>query len=197
MGRPPMKRDAIERSALELFVEKGVDAASIRDIANRASVTEGALYRHHRSKDDLVRALFQCHYESHDEQIREIEERNCSFSETIRDLVETFYTCHDEDPYVFAFIIVVRHRLLDEVRANGRNPVDRIERIVRQAIEAGEIPDQDAALSTQLIVGMLSQTVFAHRQGQLEGPLRQHAARVAECCLAITNAQDLDLATAD
>ena len=48
-GRRPRVRDArpkIERAALELFVNVGVDAATTREIAESAQVSEGALYRH-------------------------------------------------------------------------------------------------------------------------------------------------------
>ena len=47
-------RKRIEAAALLLFVEKGVAETSIRDIAHSAGVAEGALYRHHAGKDDLV-----------------------------------------------------------------------------------------------------------------------------------------------
>ena len=48
----------IERAALEVFVREGVDAATTRAIATEAGVSEGALYRHYRSKDELAASLF-------------------------------------------------------------------------------------------------------------------------------------------
>jgi AcrR family transcriptional regulator len=48
----------IERAALEVFVREGVDAATTRAIAAQAGVSEGALYRHFRSKDELATSLF-------------------------------------------------------------------------------------------------------------------------------------------
>ena len=44
----------IERAALEVFVRDGVDAATTKAIAAQAGVSEGAIYRHWRSKDELA-----------------------------------------------------------------------------------------------------------------------------------------------
>jgi AcrR family transcriptional regulator len=53
----PRTRDRILDVALELFTEKGYDATSMREIAERLGITKPALYYHFDSKDDIVRAL--------------------------------------------------------------------------------------------------------------------------------------------
>ncbi|MCZ2816305.1 TetR/AcrR family transcriptional regulator [Modestobacter sp. VKM Ac-2984] len=57
--RTPERRQAILRAARDSFVEHGVDAASLRDIAARAGMTHAGLLHHYRSKDELVVALLQ------------------------------------------------------------------------------------------------------------------------------------------
>jgi AcrR family transcriptional regulator len=49
----PGRRGQILLAALEVFQEKGFEAGTMRDIARRVGVTEGALYRHFDSKEDL------------------------------------------------------------------------------------------------------------------------------------------------
>ena len=51
-------RPKIEKAALELFIRDGIDAATTRGIADTAGVSEGALYRHYKGKDELALALF-------------------------------------------------------------------------------------------------------------------------------------------
>ena len=51
-------RYRIERAALEHFVKQGVPATSIRDIADTAGVSSGAMYNHFESKDQLAWHLF-------------------------------------------------------------------------------------------------------------------------------------------
>jgi AcrR family transcriptional regulator len=48
----------ILNSALELFRERGFDAATMRDIANRAKVATGAAYYYFPSKDAIVLAFY-------------------------------------------------------------------------------------------------------------------------------------------
>ncbi|MCC6546883.1 TetR/AcrR family transcriptional regulator [Candidatus Sumerlaeota bacterium] len=185
MGRPPLKKKSIERSALELFVEKGVDGTSIRDIATRAGVTEGALYRHHKGKEELVRALFLEHFTRFAALIAATQAPQKSFAEVITKLVEVFFTLHDEDPPVFEFIMVARHRVLDEVRADEKNPVELIYRLVKEAIKRGEIPDQNPDLLTELMIGMVLQATVGVRYERLKPPLTKHAKAVAKACLAV------------
>ena len=55
-------QDRIERAAIALFVEKGVAETTVRDIAQAVEMSEGALYRHFVSKEQLVWLLFERHY---------------------------------------------------------------------------------------------------------------------------------------
>ena len=47
-------REALVRSAAELFVEEGYGAVSVRDLARRTHLTSGAIYGHFRNKADLL-----------------------------------------------------------------------------------------------------------------------------------------------
>jgi AcrR family transcriptional regulator len=61
--RPKEKtRELIARAALRLFVEKGIDGTTIRDIADAAGIAEGTLYRHYSGKDALAWDLFSQNY---------------------------------------------------------------------------------------------------------------------------------------
>ncbi len=48
------KRNAILASATRLFAERGYDASPVAEIARRAGVSEGAIFRHFRSKEELL-----------------------------------------------------------------------------------------------------------------------------------------------
>ncbi len=53
----PNTRERILDAALDLFIEKGFDGTSLREIAERLGVTKAALYYHFESKDDILLAL--------------------------------------------------------------------------------------------------------------------------------------------
>src|SRR5216683_1361052 len=50
-------RSRIQAVALELFAEQGYEKTSLREIAERLSVTKAALYYHFKSKEDIVSSL--------------------------------------------------------------------------------------------------------------------------------------------
>jgi AcrR family transcriptional regulator len=52
-------RQRILDAAAELFVERGYEATSLREIAERVGVTKAALYYHFPGKEDLLRALLE------------------------------------------------------------------------------------------------------------------------------------------
>lgn len=52
--RPTTGRDALLRSAIELFAERGPASVSVRDIARHAGANQGLIYRHFGSKDALL-----------------------------------------------------------------------------------------------------------------------------------------------
>lgn len=58
---PLDKREAIFAAALALFAERGFHGTSVPDIAQRAGVGAGTIYRYFEGKEALVNALYQ-HY---------------------------------------------------------------------------------------------------------------------------------------
>jgi AcrR family transcriptional regulator len=50
-------RLAIEDAAIELFIEQGYHATSMRQIADRAGIALGGIYNHFRSKDEIFEAI--------------------------------------------------------------------------------------------------------------------------------------------
>ncbi|HTJ38228.1 MAG TPA: helix-turn-helix domain-containing protein [Dactylosporangium sp.] len=61
MPRPRTSETAerIRAAALELIAEKGVQQASLREIAERVGITKPALYYHFASREELLRGLVQ------------------------------------------------------------------------------------------------------------------------------------------
>ncbi|HOG03511.1 MAG TPA: helix-turn-helix domain-containing protein, partial [Accumulibacter sp.] len=50
------RRDELLRAAARLFVEKGFDATTTRDIAEAVGMRSGSPFYHFRSKQDLLKA---------------------------------------------------------------------------------------------------------------------------------------------
>jgi TetR/AcrR family transcriptional regulator, tetracycline repressor protein len=57
VGRPGLTRGAVVARALEIGTAEGLDAVSLRRLAQELGVTPMALYRHVRDKQDLINAM--------------------------------------------------------------------------------------------------------------------------------------------
>src|SRR6266508_6859430 len=56
-GRPGLTREAVVTRALEIGTAEGLEAVSLRRLAQELGVTPMALYRHVRDKQDLINAM--------------------------------------------------------------------------------------------------------------------------------------------
>jgi AcrR family transcriptional regulator len=55
-GRPGHDRDAVLRTAIDLFIRQGYDATSVSDLARELGLTKSAVYHHFASKEELLAA---------------------------------------------------------------------------------------------------------------------------------------------
>ena len=53
-----MTKQTIREKALELFMEKGYDGASMSDIAEAVGIRKASLYAHFKGKESIFRAIF-------------------------------------------------------------------------------------------------------------------------------------------
>lgn len=176
----PDTRARIEAAALKLFAAKGVDGTSMRDIAGAVGVTEGALYRHFASKDDLARALFLTRYAALAGAIDEIRARTPDFASRLDALVAMFTDAFDADPDGFAYVLVSQHEHLRSVAAGAPdNAVDALAHVFSDAMARGEIPRGDVDLVTALALGAVVQPAVFHLYGRLKAPPSAHRAEIA------------------
>jgi AcrR family transcriptional regulator len=179
-------RARIQDEALKLFADKGIDATSVRDIAQAVGMAEGALYRHWRSKEALARDVFLTHYAALAEEILELGLGAEPFVVRVGRLVERFARLFDENCALFTFILIDQHRHLGDVPiAPAENAVEAVKRVFNQAMAAGDIPPGDADLLSALTLGAVVQPAIFQIYGRLSGRLIDHAPAISRAVLAI------------
>jgi AcrR family transcriptional regulator len=181
MPRPSAKH-RIEAAALHLFAQKGVAETSVRDIAAAAGVSDGALYRHFPSKDELVRALFAARYGELARVLGQLAGGG-SFATRLRALVHGLCGLHDREPDVFNFMLVVQHEQLPRYDNRAGSPVDGLRALIRAGIADGELPEQDPDLATAIVMGIIVQPATFKLYGRITGPMGELAPSLAAACL--------------
>lgn len=171
--------EKIKRAALEVFVEKGVSAATIKDIATGAGISEGALYRHYKSKDELAWSLF---LETHTDLAvsqKEAAEANEGLKDQLTAMIKVYCDKADEDWLLYSFHLGAQHYYVDRLNKEHLNPTDTAENILKQAMKNGTIPKRDPVLYTAMITGVLFQPAYHKLHGRLMGPLSDHSDAMA------------------
>ena len=160
-------RDRIERAAVHLFVQKGVAETTIKDIARAVGLSEGALYRHFESKDELVWKAFERHYVAFGATLKALADSEPDARRKVAAMIRGFCRAHDENPTLFKFLLFVQHGQLAKLEPGTPTPVDVMRTVLDKAIATREIPPQRPDLATALVFGVVLQPVTFAAYGRL------------------------------
>ena len=180
---PPSKRETIKSEALRLFGERGVDAVSVQDIATACQMAKPNLYAHFKSKDDLVRALFEEGYREYGALMTEAAAQRGPFRVKLERVIRLICRLHDEDSLRFRFILMTQHANLAKIVLGETNPVEIVIRIVTEAMQAGEIPARPPELVAAGIIGLVVQPATFLQYGRLQVPLQSMADDIVSMCM--------------
>ncbi len=185
--RPRAKnaRPKIERAALKLFVADGVDASTTREIAEVAGVSEGALYRHYKGKDELAIALFMETHNRLGKTLVEAWSQGGDLEDKVRRAVTAYCALADEDWLLFSFHLLSMNRFLPHDKRREDDPLTLAENIVKGLIAEKEIPDCDPALMAGMMFGIVFQCAQNKAYNRLPGPFSAHIEPFTRAIVAV------------
>lgn len=150
-------KELIARTALRLFVEKGVDGATIRDIAAAAHIAEGTLYRHYPGKDALAWELFSSNYTAFALELDRLQAGQATLRAKLEAMVRQFCAFFDQDPVLFSYLLLAQHGQLQKVTPDMPNPVEVVREVLAAGMDRGEIPAGDPNVAAALVLGIVLQ----------------------------------------
>lgn len=177
-------RERIERAALEQFVGHGVDAATTREIAAAAGLSEGALYRHFPSKEAIAETLFTAIHERLARLVREAGAAGATINAQAARIVDAYCQTADEDWTLFSYHLLTTAHFLPSPPGDD-NPVAAVEEIVAAAMARGDIPEGDPVLLAAMALGVVLQPALHKAHGRLDGPLAARASILKSGVLAV------------
>jgi AcrR family transcriptional regulator len=184
MPRSAGVKTKVERAAVDLFAANGFDGVSIADIATTAGVSQGALYRHYPSKEELGWALFSTAYLRTGEELDRIRAGEAEFDAAVTAMIAHFCALYDEDPALFRFMLITQHGFLPRIPSGSRTPVDAVADLVRDAVAKNRLKPLDPALGAAVIMGVILQSATFHIYGRLGGSLGARAPALARAAIA-------------
>jgi TetR/AcrR family transcriptional regulator, repressor of fatR-cypB operon len=177
------KRDAILAAALELFVERGFYGTAVPEIADRAGVGAGTIYRYFESKEVLVNELYRQEKTRFAklvmddfqpppgarEQFRLLWMRMAKFAAThVKSFV--FLELHHHAPYLDPESHGLEQRMLDLFAS-----------VIMSAQLRGELKHTDPRLLMALVMGAFTGVI--RNCVEIKTPLEQADWNMAEQCM--------------
>ncbi len=157
---PASTRERLVAAAHHLLQQGGYAAASVQAVADHAGVSAGALYRHFTSKAELVVEVLR---ESAKRDLAAVDEAAASGGCVER--LEAAVAAHARRALgrrrlAWALLYEPVEALVDAERLVHRRTYCRhMAGLLRQAIAAGEIPDQNVELSAAALVGAIAESL--------------------------------------
>lgn len=174
------KLPKVMRAAIRLFVRQGIDGATIHDIARAAGVSEGALYRHFKSKDELAWHLFTTHLAEFTTHLFSIVLSQPTAERRIRAFVAECFTAFEANRNLFTYLILSEHRELKKYPGSQLHPGHVILKVIQDGQAAGEIRAGDPYILGSLVLGGIIRTCVVKIHGGIEDRLTEHTEDVGD-----------------
>ncbi|MFC6200020.1 TetR/AcrR family transcriptional regulator [Ponticaulis profundi] len=183
----------IEQAAVALFISEGIDAATTRQIAEKAGVSEGALYRHYKGKDELAESLFMSFHHRMSTLLIEAALAGNDLKSRVLSIVDAYCSLADEEWDLCCYHLLNLNRFLKHDVKREDDPVSLTEALIADLIDNGHIPQGDPAVLAAMCLGVVSQAGQNKAYKRLTGKLGDHRNALAAGIIAILKTRPEDV----
>lgn len=177
------KREAIVEAALALFVERGFYGTAVPEIADRAGVGAGTIYRYFESKEALVNAIYRHQKQRLGHFVLESFPAAAPFREQFHVLWTKLARFATEHTDAFVFLELHHHaRYLD---AESRAVEQRFNDLFTGVVTAAQARHELKAGSPRLLIGLVIGAFVGVIRScvEIEQPLTEADWKLAEQCV--------------
>ena len=159
-----LNRAAILNAARKVFLKRGYDGTSVRDIIRQTGLAAGTFYNYYPDKESVFKAIIDHYLQSLSIKVRAERTRATNLEDFIRPAYGVFFSNIAEDPEAYeltrknesVLTTMYKSSLMEIISATLRDDI-------KQAVETGIIPEVDSEMLTACFVGIayeLGQTMI-------------------------------------
>lgn len=171
--RPSRKKEIIA-AAIQELARHGVNGSTVRCIAASAGVTEGAIYRHFASKEELCDEAYSQIVAEMAEQKKEILEGGDAVEEKLRNWVRVTYEYFDLYPEAFSYVLLATHDFSPTLQEIATRQGRLMMQLMDKVVAAGDKPARSAQLAWSHFTGIMLNIPRSINESILPGPAVQY-----------------------
>ncbi|MFQ5709598.1 MAG: TetR/AcrR family transcriptional regulator [bacterium] len=183
MARPLTKKSELIDAALALFMRKGIKATTTRDIALRAGISEGTIYRHFESKDELAEIIFEENLDFFWNFLKGYLKNTKTTEEMLQAFVEGFFEFSRREQRRYGFIIAAHQTELKKQSRESMKPKQMLTKILRLGQKQKVFRKLDPGLASSMVIGTIMQTIFYLKSGRIRVNYDEVVHEVVQTCL--------------
>jgi len=165
MPRPSQEAKILD-AALACFAEHGYEGTRVRHIAERALVSEGALYRHYTSKEALAQALYAHYFRQFSLVLQQAAMAEQTAEAQVRALLRTIIACYRENPVAVTFVLLRQPTFMPDLPPDAVYPLDVIAQVVTAGQRVGAIRDGQPNLLAAIAMGCVLRPIIVSQLAQ-------------------------------
>jgi AcrR family transcriptional regulator len=173
-------KELIDDIALRLFVEKGVTATTIKDIASTAGIAEGTIYCHYHSKQELAWELFAKNITELAMNLDRCQQKQRTLKDKLAAFINLCFSFFDTKPMLFTYLLLDHHGHIRKMTPEMPSPVRVLKNVIAGGMAAGEIPQADLDVKTAMVLGLLIQVAVFRIYGHITQSLTSLAPTVVD-----------------
>ena len=174
----PSRKNEIIAAAIQELARHGVNGSTVRRIAAAAGVTEGAIYRHFASKEELCDEAYSQIVAEMAEQKKEILESSNPVEEKLRNWVRVTYEYFDLYPEAFSYVLLAPHDFSPALQEIATRQGRLMMSLMERGVAEGDRPDRSAQLAWSHFTGIMLNIPRSINESILQGPAVQYVGDV-------------------
>ncbi len=183
MSRPITKKGEVIDAALALFMRKGIKATTTRDIALRAGISEGTIYRHFSSKESLAESIFAENLDYFAKFLKGYLLHTKEPLEMLQAYIAGFFEFSRIEQRRYSFIIAAHQTELKKLSRGNMKPMQTLTKILRLGQKQGVFRKMDTKLAGAMVMGVIMQTIFYLKTGRIPVNYDAVTAEVLKTCV--------------
>jgi len=170
-------------AALSLFMRQGIKATTTRDIALRAGIAEGTIYRHFESKAELAESIFEQNIDFFWKFLRGYLKNTKTPEEMLGAFVQGYFEFSRREQKRYSFLSAAHQTELKKHSRDKMKPMQMLKKILRLGQKQGRFRKLDTSLAGSMIMGTIMQTIFYLKNGRIAVNYTEVTEEVMQTCL--------------